>query len=72
LTPMIEVECTPCVVCKTVKTFTLVRSDVDRWKRGEHIQNVFPYLTSMERETLISGVCSQECWDELWGPDEDE
>ena len=34
-----------------------------------YIQDIFPYLTSAERELLISNTC-QECWDKMF-PDED-
>ena len=60
-------------VCPNCGKDTLVaisETRFDRWKSGEHIQDVFPDLTSMERETLMSGVCSDKCWDEMWPDDE--
>jgi hypothetical protein len=39
--------------------------DYKRWREGEYIQNVMPYLTADEREELISGT-SKEGWDILF------
>lgn len=36
-----------------------------------HIQDIFPYLTPAERELLISGTC-EECWNKMFGGDDDE
>ena len=36
-----------------------------------HIQDIFPYLTPAERELLISGICG-ECWQKLFGGEDDE
>jgi hypothetical protein len=64
----------PCVICGKVTEMKLSKEKVDRWQAGEHIQNVFPELSAMQRETMISGVCSDEHWDKLFGiePDEDD
>jgi hypothetical protein len=59
-----------CPWCGNVTTIAVDNAKYDRWQSGEHIQNVFPDLTSMERETLMSGVCSDKCWDEMWPGDE--
>lgn len=39
--------------------------DYKRWREGEYIQNVMPYLTADEREELMSGT-SKEGWDILF------
>ena len=31
------------------------------------IQNEFPYAKAWEREQLITGICSDKCWDEYLG-----
>ena len=31
------------------------------------IQVQFPNAKSWEREQLISGICSDKCWNKLWG-----
>jgi len=36
-------------------------------KEGELIQNTHPNATKEEREQLISGLCSNECWEEFLG-----
>jgi hypothetical protein len=63
----VVLKCKPCTVCGTTKEFTLNDMAVAAWEAGGHIQKVMPDLTQMDRETLISGVCSDKCWDELWG-----
>ena len=30
------------------------------------IQNIYPQAKPYQREQLLSGVCSDECWNELW------
>jgi hypothetical protein len=64
---VISYETKPCVVCGKVTTVELEVDKFQRWQDGEHIQHVWPDKTLMERETLISGVCSDECWDSLFG-----
>jgi hypothetical protein len=36
-----------------------------RWKKGEHIQNVFPEMSRDDREFMISGWTVPE-WDHLF------
>lgn len=41
------------------------------WKNGEGlIQNLMPYLTSDEREKLMTGYC-EECWQDLFKNEEE-
>lgn len=42
------------------------------WRYGgtEHIQDVFPELSSDEREFLMTGVTAEE-WEEIFGVDEE-
>lgn len=58
-----------CPVCGKTTTLNIFKNDYERWQTGDLIQNVFPYFTCIQRETLISGVCSDECWDILWDED---
>ena len=44
----------------------ITHQQVVRWQNGELIQNVFPELSSGEREFLISGVTENE-WTEAFG-----
>ena len=36
------------------------------------IQDIYPEAKSYEREQLITGICSNECWNKLFSPEEDE
>lgn len=40
-------------------------------RQGMLIQHAFPFLSSNERELLISGTCSK-CWDEMFAQQDDE
>lgn len=63
---MVDVYCRPCMQCATVKKFTLEKDKVAMWRRREaYLQDLFPQLSSIDRESLISGVCSDECWETL-------
>lgn len=58
-----------CPQCKKVYTPELVRPVGD----NRPIQEIFPKATSIEREQLISGICSKECWNRYLGlPQEDD
>ena len=46
-----------CPVCGKKQVVTVKSEDYDKWENGELIQRAFPYLTSNERETLITGIC---------------
>lgn len=39
--------------------------DIERWNRGELIQNALPYLTIDEREFLMTGITPEE-WEETF------
>jgi len=34
------------------------------------IQDEFPNAPSWQREQLLSGICSDKCWDKFLGPEE--
>ena len=42
------------------KDLDVTREQLDRWYNGEHIQIVFPRLTTDDREFLISGAMGTE------------
>ena len=46
-----------CPFCGKKQIVTVKSEDYDKWENGELIQRAFPYLTSNERETLITGIC---------------
>ena len=53
---------TYCPFCKHAHEVPVNEADYWDWQDGELVQNAFPYLTSNERELLISGICPS-CWD---------
>jgi len=64
----IKVECWSCSDTHNIR---VKPSDYKEWQEGELIQDVLYYLTEDERELLISRTCG-ECWDELFGVDEED
>ena len=49
------------------------QTDLDRPEGDDRlIQYIFPNATSIQREQLITGVCSYKCWDSLCGEEEEE
>ena len=39
---------------------------LERWERGELIQNVMPHLTPDEREFIMTGITAEE-WEDCLG-----
>ena len=44
----------------------VTQAQLDRWRGGELIQTVFPFLSASEREFLMTGVTAAE-WDQEFG-----
>jgi hypothetical protein len=59
-----------CTVCDKIEYVVLDKQKYDRWVAGELIQNVWPEKTAAQREQLVSGTCSDQCWDKLFSEDE--
>lgn len=55
-----------CPFCGEVNTVTVSCEDFNAWQNGELVQNAFPYLSSEEREMLVSGICPK-CWERTFG-----
>jgi len=55
-----------CVVCGRPFEITVFEDDFEAWQNGALVQDVFWYLTSDERELLISGIC-EICWTKMFG-----
>lgn len=68
---MYEVHTSPCLGCGTSATFTMTEEQFNRFKAGEHVQNIFPDWSADDREMLISGTCPI-CWVEMLPPEEEE
>ena len=62
---MYEVKCRDCGI-----TFHLdvLDTDITKYRAGAYVQVAFPYLTSAERELLISGTCGT-CFDKMFPED---
>ena len=62
-----------CRMCRKVHTLMVGVEDYLMFDMPNrpHIQDIFPYLTPAERELLISGICP-ECWDKLFGGEDNE
>lgn len=60
-----------CRMCGMTYSIMYNREDMISWLAGEgFIQDLLPYLSTGERELLISGTCS-DCFDKLFPPDLD-
>ena len=55
-----------CHMCGKTHTLHVYPEDLERWEKGEVIQNAMPYLRPEERELLISGICGR-CFENLFG-----
>ena len=65
-----------CPNCGSVYTPDLCQSanfdeKLERWQKGDLIQNVWPDATPIQREQLQTGLCSDEGWDEYLGVGEE-
>ena len=61
---------TYCPFCGATNYVLVREEDYIAWQNGELAQIAFPYLSTDEREMLISGICPA-CWDEMFGSDEE-
>lgn len=65
-----------CFVCGTQYTVALSIKDPDfeknreRWRNGALVQDVWPHATPTEREQLITGICSDDCWRDIFAESE--
>ena len=55
-----------CRVCQNWESMEVESADYKNWKEGTLIQAAMPYLTTDQRELLISATCGT-CWDDLFG-----
>lgn len=58
-----------CFSCNETYQLEVHEKDLIAIHQGAHIQDVMPYLSSDERELLISGICGK-CFDGMF-TDED-
>ena len=61
-----------CPMCGAVRQVMVNSDDYFAWQyEGKHAQDAFPYLSAVEREALISGICPT-CWDKMFGEEDEE
>ena len=58
-----------CKQCGAEHSIMVNPHDVLKWQAGHYIQEVMDYLSSAERELIISQTCDV-CWKSMWGDDE--
>lgn len=46
-----------CVFCNKEWAVEVNQADLERYEAGVLAQDAFPYLTTTERECIISGIC---------------
>lgn len=54
-----------CRHCNKVFCVTFDTDDYVAWKKGELIQNAFPYLSADERELIKTQTCGN-CWNKMF------
>ena len=55
----------------SVMDLDITAEQINRWEEGELVQKVFPYLSIVEREFLITGASPEE-QAEFFGTDDDD
>jgi len=48
----------------TYRELDITQEQLDEWKEGAFIQDVFPYLSIGDREFIMTGITEEE-WDTL-------
>lgn len=50
------------------KDLPVTEEQIERWRKGELLQNVFPHLSPDDREFIKTGITAEE-WEEMLGPE---
>jgi len=58
---------TTCPNCGKHNRIQVKYGKLRAWQHGEHIQYVWPEWTPTQREMLMTGMCSDECWNKYLG-----
>jgi hypothetical protein len=61
----------PCMMCRKVHYLTVDVEGLEKYQRGDYVQDAFWYLSADEREMLISGT-DPACWKKLWADVEED
>lgn len=56
-----------CPVCGKGTRVEMTRSQLLAWRNGAKVQELFPEWSTIERETLMTGICSDDCWEKYVG-----
>ena len=62
---------TVCPICGRGNEVEVNENDYFDWEDGISAQIAFPYLSTADREKLISGICPT-CWNRMLPPDPEE
>jgi len=54
-----------CMHCRQSNAISLDIDPYTRWTQGRNIQDVFPHLSSDDRELIVSGT-HPKCWDQIF------
>jgi len=55
-----------CIKCGSTTNIAVEQDDLKRYMNKEGlVQEIFPYLSSDERELIISGICPA-CWNKIF------
>jgi len=70
-TNWIEITTNKCCVCSNATTLRVELDSYRSWLiDGEMVQDAFPAMSAEERELLITGT-HPECWDSMFGDDDE-
>ena len=61
---------TTCPFCGQTHEVLVYEDDFFAWQGGKCAQDAFPYLSTDDREMLISGICPK-CWDSMFDEEEE-
>lgn len=59
-----------CRQCNKLIAMKVNLEDFAAWNQGVYVQKAMPYLSTDERELLISGICGA-CFDNNFGDEEE-
>ncbi len=54
-----------CPACNKETSTSVSKAGYEKWQSGKLIQDCFPELSPTVRERLITGICSDDCWNKF-------
>lgn len=67
--PAMQIE-NECRLCGDLNRILVEEDKLTAWWKGAFIQDAFPDLSKDERELIMTGT-HKECWDAMFGSEED-